>query len=80
VTFFPAVFFAWATGVFGAVCVLACWIGQRIARAVRALIERHRHRRDLRRWHETCAIHDHALREAADRVLRDAAQAERRQR
>jgi heme exporter protein D len=35
VTVIGGVFFAWATGVFGAVCVLVYWIGQHITRAVR---------------------------------------------
>jgi hypothetical protein len=71
-----ALYFAWATGGIGMAVVAACFL---IPGAVRHLAQRYRRQRDRHQWHQTAAIHDHALREAADRVLRDAERDERRQ-
>lgn len=71
-----AMYFAWTTGGIGMAVVVAGFL---IPGAIRHLAGRYRRRHDRRRWHQTAAIHDHALREAADRVLRDAARNERRQ-
>lgn len=66
-------YYAW----FALLALVACVAGaveaaRYIARFVRHLAERYRHRRELRRWHQTCAIHDHAALEAADNIVRRA--------
>lgn len=69
-------YYAW----FALLAVVACVAGvveaaRYLARITRAVAERFRHRRDLRRWHASCAIHDHALLAEVDAIVR---QAERR--
>lgn len=66
----------WFALIAAAGCILGCRTAvHRSARAARHLAERYRHRRELRRWHQTCAIHDHQLLDEADAIVR---QAERR--
>lgn len=69
-------YYAW----FALLAFVACVAGvveaaRYAARIVRTLAERFRHRRELRRWHASCAIHDHQLLAEADAIVR---QAERR--
>lgn len=49
-----------------------CWAADHTGRIIDGLAERHRHRRDLRRWHASCAVDDHAVLAEATAIVRQA--------
>ncbi len=69
-----AFYFAWIVVPLIAAGIVSCCLA--LVRIGGSLAERYRHRRDLRRWHESCAVDDHALLTEATAIVQ---QAERRQ-